>query len=451
MTRVIIAGGGWAGCGAALAAAKAGAGAVILLEKTDSLLGTGLVGGIMRNNGRYTATEEMIAMGSGELFLATDRCARHAGIEFPGPHRHASLYDVTRIEPEVRRVLLAHGVQIHLTTRATDVVTERVSAKEKRITAVEVHRKEGAAFAGPEYLEGDVFVEATGSVGPQAECARFGNGCVMCVIRCPTFGGRISIAERAGVPEMIGGSSAGTLGAFSGSCKLIKESLAPWIVAELERHGVCKVPLPAEFVQKEKLVGKACQQYAGSDFAENLILLDTGHAKLMTSYFSLERLRQIPGFENARYDDPYSGSMGNSVRYLAMSPRDNYLKVDGIANLFCGGEKAGPLVGHTEAIVTGILAGHNAVRHGLGLPLLQLPRRLAIGEAIAYVGDQVRSEGGLFQKYTFSGAGFFQRMQELGLYTTDQAEIGQRVAAAGLTGIFAERLATGPATALAGA
>ena len=54
--KVIIVGGGWSGCAAAVAAQKQGA-AVTLIERADMLLGTGLVGGIMRNNGRYTAAE----------------------------------------------------------------------------------------------------------------------------------------------------------------------------------------------------------------------------------------------------------------------------------------------------------------------------------------------------------------------------------------------------------
>ena len=56
--RVIIIGGGWAGTAAAIAARKAGA-EVCLIEKTDMLLGCGNAGGIMRNNGRFTAAEEM--------------------------------------------------------------------------------------------------------------------------------------------------------------------------------------------------------------------------------------------------------------------------------------------------------------------------------------------------------------------------------------------------------
>lgn len=467
MARVAVVGGGWAGCGAAVAAAKAGADEVILFEKTDLLLGTGLVGGIMRNNGRFTATEEMIALGAGDLFQAADACARHRNMEFPG-HKHATLYDVTRIEPAVRRVLESHGVNVKLVSRVTDVALEEEPAPEaqaggfwtilgqkiprpprlKRIKAVQYYEKHGADFGSPRWLEADAFVEATGSVGPQSECARYGNGCVMCIIRCPTFGGRVSIAALCGVPEMIGGAAADKLGAFSGSCKLIKESLAPAIVRQLEETGCAVVPLPPEMVEPEKLGKKACQQYATREFAENIVLLDTGHAKLMTSYFPLEKLRRIPGFEHARYDDPYSGGIGNSVRYLALSPRDNCLLVGGMVNLFCGGEKAGPLVGHTEACVTGTLAGHNAVRWALGQPLLELPATLAVGDAIAHVGEMI-TRGGLFKKYTFSGAGYFDRMKQLGLYTTDVEAIRRRVAAAGLLGALAQDLRRAPAGAAA--
>ena len=45
--KIVVIGGGWAGCAAALTAEKAGTD-VTLLERTDMLLGTGLVGGIFR-------------------------------------------------------------------------------------------------------------------------------------------------------------------------------------------------------------------------------------------------------------------------------------------------------------------------------------------------------------------------------------------------------------------
>ena len=88
--KVVIVGGGWAGSGAAMAAKNAGADEVVVLERTDMLLGTGLVGGIMRNNGRFTATEEAIAMGANEIFETIDAHCRHKNINFPG-HEHASL------------------------------------------------------------------------------------------------------------------------------------------------------------------------------------------------------------------------------------------------------------------------------------------------------------------------------------------------------------------------
>jgi len=166
--------------------------------------------------------------------------------------------------------------------------------------------------------------------------------------------------------------------------------------------------------------------------------LNTGHAKLMVPFFPLEALRRIPGFENARYEDPYAGGLGNSIRYVGMAPRDDTLKVKGIGNLFCAGEKAGLLVGHTEAIVTGTLAGYNAVKRVKKENLLILPTTLAVGEAIAYVRTQMETEEGLGYKYTFSGSIYFDRMKQRGLYSTDQKKIEERVDQAGMMGIFSK-------------
>lgn len=68
----------------------------------------------------------------------------------------------------------------------------------------------------------------------------------------------------------------------------------------------------------------------------------------MTTYYPLEKLRKIPGLEHAKYVDPYAGSKGNSIRYLSVAPRTNDMKVVGVDNLFCAGEKSGLFVGHTE-------------------------------------------------------------------------------------------------------
>ena len=424
--KIIVIGGGWAGCSAALVARNQGA-EVILIERTDMLLGTGLVGGIMRNNGRYTAAEELIAMGGGDLFELADRNTLHREIEFPG-HHHANLYSVARMEPMVRGFLLSKRISIQCQARVTDV-----EMADEAIRAVQAKQGEE-----PLRFEGDVFIDATGTAGGPANCNKYGNGCAMCVLRCHSFGGRVSVTAKAGVKEMIG-RKGDQIGAMSGSCKLLKESLDPQIVDTLHKKGVAVVPLPPSKMLKGKLDLKCCQQYAIPEFEENIVLLDTGHAKLMTPFFPLDALRAIPGFENARYEDPYAGGIGNSIRYVGMAPRDDALKVEGVANLFCGGEKAGLLVGHTEAICTGALAGYNAVKAARNEKSLVLPDSLAAGDAIRFVRQQMQEEGVLSLKYTFSGSVYFERMKAKGLYTTDRAVIEQRVGTAGLTGIFAGR------------
>jgi hypothetical protein len=421
MVNVIIAGGGWSGCAAAVAAANAGAN-VVLLERTDLLLGTGLVGGIFRNNGRYTAAEELIALGGGDLVHVMDQTARHTNIEFPG-HKHASLYDVVRIEPAVRQLLIDKGIDVRLKSPVIDVVMAG-----KSITAV--------ILADGAILRGDVCIDTTGTFGPMGNCLKFGNGCAMCILRCPSFGPRVSIARKAGVKEDIATKADGSYGAMSGSCKLNKDSLCEDIRIQLEHKGVVVIPLPEHLVKKGSLTQKACVQYALDAFAENVILLDTGHAKLMSSYFPLENLRLVPGLEKARFEDPYAGGVGNSMRYLALTPHDNALKVIGVDNLYCGGEKMGTIVGHTEAILTGTIAGHNAVRSKVGLEPLILPKTFVTGDFIDHVGEQMKTPEGRKIRYTFAGASYFTRMKELGLYSTDGDTIKERVAQASLTSVL---------------
>lgn len=424
MERVVVIGGGWSGCAAALAARKAGA-SVVLLEKTDLLLGLGNVGGIMRNNGRFTAAEENIAMGASELFDITDSTCRHRNVDFPG-HRHASLYDVILVEPRVRKCLEEHGITIHTIARAVDVVMDQSGLLSAILLA------DGTA------IEGDAFVECTGSTGPMGNCLTYGNGCAMCILRCPAFGPRVSITQKCGRNDIMGQRKDGAFGAFSGSGKLEKHSLSDEIVKELDEKGVVVIPLPREEVAKEKLDLKVCQQYALNEYAENIVLLDTGYAKLMTPYYPLDKLRRIPGFESARYADPYAGGKGNSIRYLSVAERDNSMGVKGVPNLLCGGEKSGLFVGHTEAITTGNLAGYNACRYLAGMRPLKLPTRLATGDLIAYANERIESKEGLMTRYTFAGSEFFKRMQETGTYSIDPDAIRNRVEKQGLSGIFQE-------------
>ena len=375
--RVIIIGGGWAGTAAAIAARKAGA-EVCLIEKTDMLLGCGNAGGIMRNNGRFTAAEEM-------------------------------------------------GIDVRCSTHICDVACNN-------------NRLEGVYSDSGDLFEGDVFIETTGSAGPMGNCLKYGNGCCMCVLRCPAFGPRISITERCGGQDYQGERQPDMFGVFSGSCKVSKESLSAALQEELNSKGVALIPLPKEEINYDKLKIKACKQYAIKEFSENMILLDTGDAKLMTSSYPIEKLRRLPGMENARYVDPCAGSKGNSIRYLSVAYRSNTMTVDGISNLLCAGEKSGLFIGHTEAITTGTLAGNNAARLAAAKPLLTLPQTLAVGDLIAAANSAIKERHDTMERFTFSGGNYFNRMKEKQLYTTDIDAIRQRVDQAGLLGVFNEHV-----------
>ncbi|MBO3446257.1 FAD-dependent oxidoreductase, partial [Clostridium sp. CCUG 7971] len=263
MAKVVVIGGGWAGCAAAISAKKAGAD-VIILERTDLLLGLGNVGGIMRNNGRFTAAEEAIALGATELFELTDKYATHTNIDFPG-HKHATIYNVTQIEKPIRQRILDMGIEIKFFARVVDAYME-----DKKLKTI--------VLESGEKIDADAFVETTGSSGPMGNCEKYGNGCAMCVLRCPSFGGRVSITSRCGVEDMIGRRNNGDYGAFSGSMKLLKESLSDEIQNELNEKGCAVIPLPPELKNEEKLDIKVCQQYALPAFADNIVLIDTGHA-----------------------------------------------------------------------------------------------------------------------------------------------------------------------------
>ena len=423
--KVVIIGGGWSGLAAAITAKKAGAD-VEIYEKTDLVLGLGNIGGIMRNNGRYTAAEELIALGAGDLISLTDKATRHKNIDFPG-HEHAWLYDVNIIEPMVKEYVEDMGIKIFVKTRVIDV-------KKEGDNVVGIILYDGS------FVSGDVFIETTGSTGPMGNCLRYGNGCSMCVLRCPAFGPRVSISSRAGVSDLQGEREEDVYGAFSGSCEIGKETLSPEIAKQLDETGVVVLKVPSEDINMDKLKQKVCQQYALKEFAENVVLLDTGHPKLMTSYYPLEKLRKIKGLEKAKYIDPYAGGKGNSIRYLSVAPRENNMKVAGLNNLFCAGEKSGLFVGHTEAICTGSLAGHNAVRWYLGMPLLILPRSIAIGGLLAYESQMTSTVEGKRKRYTFAGADYFNKMKELGLYSIDSEEVKTRVKKANLENVFAQRL-----------
>lgn len=422
MATIVVIGGGWAGCSAALTASLTGEN-VILIERMDVLLGTGLAGGVMKNNGRWTVTEEVIQMGGGEIFKKIEEAFIHHDIFFPG-QAHSSIYDVTKIEIKIKKALEHAGVNILTKKRVSDVVIENGTIR-------------AVLTQDDEEIEGDVFVETTGSAGPMANCKRYGNGCAMCILRCPSFGGRVSITEKAGVTERKLAGSVGKFGRITGACSFLKDSISKSLVRKLNQYGKVEVPIPEGLrLTPTDEKSKTCPQYNHPAFKEKLILLDNGHVKLMMPFYPLAELRKISGFENAIYADPFTGGIGNSIRYLSIAPTDEFLKVTGIKNLFCAGEKIGPIAGHTEAIITGVVAGHNAVLFSKGKKLFSPPSDTATGDFIRFVNQNMEKAGTLTEIYTFSGASYFDRMKKRGLYLVDNDQIHEKIKNLGLTGVF---------------
>lgn len=150
-------------------------------------LGTGLVGGIFRNNGRYTAAEECIAMGAGDLFTVMEAVATHKNMDFPG-HKHATLYNIYKIEPAVKKLLLSRGIKLLMADPAVkteyegDTITAVITKSGLRLTA-------------------DAFVDVSGSSAMPLNCNKHGNGCAMCILRCHSFGPRVSVTTQSGVEE----------------------------------------------------------------------------------------------------------------------------------------------------------------------------------------------------------------------------------------------------------
>ncbi|HOO62498.1 MAG TPA: FAD-dependent oxidoreductase [Synergistaceae bacterium] len=125
------------------------------------------------------------------------------------------------------------------------------------------------------------------------------------------------------------------------------------------------------------------------------------------------------------------------MRYFHFAACSPTLQAQGeVCNLFCAGEKAGAMVGHTEAIVTGYLARHNAVRSDKGVEPLAYPTKLGVGDFVNHVISEMRHPEGRQYKYTFSGSIYFKRMQEKGLYSTESSKIHERVAQTGWTDRF---------------
>jgi hypothetical protein len=429
MAKVSVIGGGFAGCGAAATAARAGL-EVTLIERTDSLGGLGLAGGSNRMSGQYTAHEEIIAMGAGDIVKMLDAETIFVQMELPG-QRHVNMYNCQTIDKRLDEGLRDLGVNIRYRTRINKV---RMSGDSVEAVIAE---------NGEEFVAGS-FADTTGTFGPQALCNKYGNGCATCLMRCPTFGGRVSLAEKAGVKEWMGVMPDGKPGTQCAAFTLLKESLSDEVQEVLDQNGFAVWKIPPQIIpglyEKLKLVAPAVT----SEHAEELTLTYMGKGKVGwvnvvgLPYMTLEELHAIPGFENVAFIQPFTGWIGNAIRYMSVTPRESTLKVKGVANLFVAGEKMGGQPnGVTEAATTGAIAGHNAARKSLGMELFELSRKTVIGDFLAYTAEHQEE---LNIRHSYIWGVYFERIKQTGLYTKDVAQVQKRIEEAGLTGIFGRKL-----------
>lgn len=417
-------GGGFSGAAAALQAAKEGA-EVILFERTDMLLGCGLRAGMMNQNARLTACLEAKTMGADEIFLTLESLKIKENVYIPGTVNGYS-YDVARSEPLIRRLLLSYNVQIKLETRITDIVKEG----KDRIKAVKDER--GKAY------KADAFVDATGTFGTIEECSSYGPGCVMCILRCPTYGDRVSLTTLAGANEVrresvIGGKF--YVGGRVASVCFYKDTLSKEIKKKLEEDGEVIVPIPQQLINYKILRIKASTAFDKKELAENIFLINIGPvAKAFhLTYFPLERIRRISGFEYAMIEhtqNPVKFGEAGFVRFLSMAKRDDYMRVQGYSNLFCAGEKSGPLHGVCDVTITGILAGYNAVMCAFDRELIVLPKESIIGDFIAFIREKMNEP--ITKSYSLGGGEYFRRAKKLGLYLRNELEVREKVKKLGL-------------------
>lgn len=422
--RVVVVGGGVSGIGAAIAAAKVGAQAM-LLERTDMLSGCGLKAGKLYSNGKIVAGEEAKALGGGEVFEALESIVLHHGniIDEEG----GCVYDTALIDTTMRKAVERAGVELHLQARAVEVEKENGSLR-------------AVTTASGEKFTGDAFVDASGTFGGPRICARYGYGCVMCLHRCFFYGDRVSIATKAGAEELHYTRPDGKPGATGAAISLYKESLSPELQARLRKEGAFSIPIPEELIDYSRM--ERIEAVRGPREVSHINLVDIGLAAKCVGIgdFPLAKLRRIPGFEHAHIEHPMGGGGYNYVGRVSINPRENSLRAKGFTNLFVAGEKTG-LGGLVEVIVSGVLAGNNAARVAFGKQPTELPRDTAIGDLIAYSGEELAKSTDLRLHWSMSHGVFFERMKKSGLLNTDPKVIHKRIADLGLKGIFSQRLA----------
>ncbi len=424
MAKVVVVGGGAAGCGAAVAAAKAGAD-VTLIERTNMLFGAAIRAGRFYHNGEMVGITEWKALGGGDILEALESIVIHHGSVVN--EEHTMTYNTTIAEPLVKSVVEKHKVKILLEARVIDVKKDSETIK-------------SVVLADGSEIQGDAFVDAVGSSGGVSTCNKYGKGCVMCIYyRCPIFGDRVSIATKAGARSFHRYRADGTPGALGAAVSLYKGSLSSEIREKLQKDGVMTIPLPKELIDYSKLDLMGSTKTKGH--MEYINLVDIGDTAKCVGivYFPLENFRKLPGFERAMIEDPLGGGRYNKIGGIDLCSTDKGGKVEGFRNLFASGEKAGGS-GVVPCIMMGYLSGNNAARAAAGKELLILPRALVMGDLFHMRAEAMAGGNAPPKGYSLNHGEFFENMKKNGFYPQSPEEISLRVEKEGLTGILSRKV-----------
>ena len=424
--RVVIVGGGAAGFSAAMVAKSVGADEVVVVERLDALGGIAQVAGIgLCGAGAFSVLAEERALGGARLY--TDvlfPIATHAELSMPGFDR-AMLYNVTRLDARMQRVLDDAGIEVRLGVRVEG--TRRTGATIDAIVLDD----------GSE-LSGDAFVDATGSVTGIPGCTELGVGCVECILRCPVFGDPKGLVD--GEVELISCVRADGGTGVTGTSYLVPiASLSDELQQLIERDGCAHLSVPPDVKPDMSRARRAASYRMGimsQDVVTNKILLvDIGGYVKVTANAAprfAHALRKIPGLEEAMIAQPLAGHKGHLVEGLTIVPRDNTMQVKGFDNLFCAGIKSGHALFLMDVVCSGDLAGYNAVRKARGRPCLELPGSLFVGAFVDHVSSMMQNMEGLQQSLQAN----VKTLKKLGVYRESEAEIQEEVRKAGLRDIY---------------
>jgi len=426
--KIVVVGGGAAGFSAAMVAKKTGADEVLLIERTDMLGGIALVAGIgLFGNGALVGLTEERAYGGASLYDDVFySIATHKKRDAPGLG-YTMLYNVTKLDATMQSVLRQKGIEVMLSKKVSDV-----DVSGRKVVAV--------ALEGGTKVEGDVFIDTTGSSTGIPGCTKFGYGCVGCVLRCPTFGNPQGLADSM-TQTITAKNALGTEGQLGTSVMLPIASLSQEYQRQLRTRGWVSIPVPPDAVTNQVRALKAGSR--GIDtmnqemLRQNLLIVDIGgHVKVTANGSALYAgsLRKFPGLESATIVQPTAGARGHLVFGLTIAKRNNALEVEGFDNLLCAGLKAGNTNSLLDAVVSGDLAGCNAVRKANGLKCLEIPRNLAVGAFIDYVWRMMATEEGIRKCPTMENINI---LKSLSVYR-EKKDIVREVEKAGLAGIYSK-------------